>query len=164
MNFHTLTQWDTLLSPPCWFLQASLPSQRISSHLPDISLLVFIWRWHFWTHIGAWLARSNELLSEWGLPWISQPLFFLIYFTLFYSRTVDLQCCINFCCTSKWLSYVCAHIHTHIYIFFFIFFSIIWKGYLIFFLMLYSRTLLFIHSICDSLHLLTLLQHSYQMK
>lgn len=58
-------------------------SKHLSLHPPDISLLVFIWRWYFWTHIGAWLARSNELLSEWGLPWISQPLSFLIYSFLF---------------------------------------------------------------------------------
>ena len=33
--------------------------------------------------------------------------FFLIYF---YWSIVDLQCCINYCCTVKSLSYICIHI------------------------------------------------------
>ena len=37
----------------------------------------------------------------------------------FYLSTVDLQCCINFCCTAKWFHF------TYVYIFFFIFFSIL---------------------------------------
>ena len=38
------------------------------------------------------------------------PFFF---FFLIDSSTVDLQCCVNFCCTVKWLSFIHTHIHTH---------------------------------------------------
>ena len=64
---------------------------------------------------------------------------------------VDLQHCANFCYTAKWLSY------THTYRFFFkkYYFSL-WfiPGDWTYFSVLYSRTL-FIHSQCDSWHLLT---------
>ena len=36
-------------------------------------------------------------------------------FKKFYWSTVDLQCCVNFCCIAKWLSY--TYIHIYIYSF-----------------------------------------------
>ena len=71
--------------------------------------------------------------------------------------TVDLQCYINFCYTAKWFSciyvYIYLHLHTHIHIYththtlFHILFPL-WLiiGYWIYFPVLHSRTLLFIHS------------------
>ena len=64
----------------------------------------------------------------------------------FYWSTVNLQCCIHFCCIAKWLSYI------HVYILL-NFFSIV----------VYSRivngvpwaTFWFLSSICNNLHLLT---------
>ena len=65
----------------------------------------------------------------------------------FYSSVVALQCCVNFHCTAKWLSYT--------YIFFFIYFPFWFViGYWLELLVLYSRTLLFIHPRYSSLHLL----------
>ena len=36
------------------------------------------------------------------------PLFFLS----FYWSIVDLQCCVNFRCTAKWICYTCTHTHS----------------------------------------------------
>ena len=44
-------------------------------------------------------------------------MFLAFFFYLFYSSTVDVLCCVNFCCIAKWFSYM------HIYIFFQILFS-----------------------------------------
>ena len=70
---------------------------------------------------------------------------------IFNWSVVDLQCYVNFCYTTK---YSAKHTHTHIL--FFIFFSL-WfiPGHWILFLVLHSRTLLSIHSIHNTLLLLT---------
>ena len=39
-----------------------------------------------------------------------------------HTHIVDLQCCVNSCCTAKWLSYTHTHTHTHIYILYYIIF------------------------------------------
>ena len=69
---------------------------------------------------------------------------------IFYWCAVDLQCCAHLSCTAEWLSY------THRYIFFKIFFSImVYSRRLDRVPALCRRTLLFIHSKCNSLHLPT---------
>ena len=40
----------------------------------------------------------------------------IIYFLkqfFFIWRMIDLQCCVNFCCTRNWISYTQTHVHTH---------------------------------------------------
>ena len=72
--------------------------------------------------------------------------FFLFCFS-FYWSIVDLQHCVNFCCTAKWLSYTYIHI-----LFLYSFPLRLIPGCWILFPMLFSRTLLFIHPICNTLH------------
>ena len=58
----------------------------------------------------------------------------------------------NFCCTGKGLSYICTYICLYIYSCSYSFPLRFITGYWIYFSMLYSRTLLFIHPIYNSWH------------
>ena len=71
----------------------------------------------------------------------------LIYFFFNWSM-VDVQCCVNFCSTAKWFSYIDVHYFQYSFPLSFII------GYWIWFPVLCGRTLLFIQSIYKSLHLL----------
>ena len=71
-----------------------------------------------------WVSRLHVtsqlcILIDFKLYFIF-PVFFYcdIFFHFLNWSIVDLQCCVNFCCTAEWFSY------TYIYTFFFIFFSI----------------------------------------
>ena len=68
--------------------------------------------------------------------------------SFFYWSIVDLQSCVNFCCTAKWFSYI------YVYIFYIPFHYGLSQDIEYSFPVIYSRTLLFIHSIYNSLHLL----------
>lgn len=81
----------------------ALPSLRVSPHLADWSVLVFVWRCYLWIQIEAWLSNPNELLSE-G-QW------------LFWSRHLLLLVCQLFYVTSRtprvlWLLFIilCCHL------------------------------------------------------
>ena len=73
-----------------------------------------------------------------------------ILFLFFNWSRVDLQCCDDLCYTARWLSY------THVDILFLYSFpSWFITGYWVLFPVLYIRTVLFIYSKCNSLHLPT---------
>ena len=76
----------------------------------------------------------------------------------FYWNITDLQGCINFYCAAKWFI-LCIFLYIHsLLLYYFLLWFII--KYLIYFSILKCRTLLFIHSIYKSLHLLTPTSHS----
>ena len=68
---------------------------------------------------------------------------------------VDLQCCVNFFCTAKWLSYTYIYSLSYSFPLWFV------TGYWLSFPVLYSRTLLFMHPLCNSLPLLIPNSHSF---
>ena len=78
----------------------------------------------------------------------------LIFFVFFNWSIVDLQCCVNYCCTAKWFS-LYIYIYTHYFLYFFA--IIVYHIILNIILMLYNRTLLFIHSLYKSLHKITII-------
>ena len=53
--------------------------------------------------------RSSNLLPTWKET-SEESLFF--HFLIFCWSWVDLKCCDNFCCTKKWFSDSCTHIHS----------------------------------------------------
>ena len=139
--FHSVAYTDSKHS---WFFPFPCSTSSLSAslvHSPQIF------------HICPFLQLSY--FSPPPLP-LHAPILlaWVIFFHLFYWSRVDSQYCVNFCCTAKWLSY--THIPSFSYSF------PLWFiiGYWIEFPVLYSRTLLFIHPIHTSLHLLIPNSHS----
>ena len=120
-------------------------SQQPMSHLLSFKVSWFFKKW--WpgpasSNCYHWLSATNLLL----LYSLFDPFHLFIFKNLFYWSIVYLQC-VNFCCTAKWV--------IHIYAFSYSFPLWFLTGYWIQVPVLYSRTLLFIHPIHNSLHLLT---------
>ena len=96
--------------------------------------------------VMMWFALSTLSVCVQRHRMMSSFLVFEFVIVIYWS-IVDLQHCVHFCYTEERLSY------THIYIFFNILFHYGLSQDLIQYPVLYSRTL-FIHSECNSLHLL----------
>ena len=130
----------------------------VSSLAKAICEMLFIYSFHHHVTSGAPVTvqpvrtqqQMRHVVTE--LPLVSEMLSGQCLFTNFNFHIVDLQCCINFCCTARWFSYT----HTHICRFFLYSFPL-WfiTGCWIWLSVVYSGTLLFIHSTYKSLHLLT---------
>jgi len=103
---------------------------------------------------------THSSILAWRIPWTKEPsrlqnigLQRVGHDWSDLTHLADSQYCVKFCCTAKWL-----HIYStviHIYNFFYSFSLWSLTEYWIQFPVLYSRTLLFIQSRYNSLHLLT---------
>ena len=51
------------------------------------------------------LLRVTQLIMIWTEGLWNMNVTFFFHFYVFIWSTVELQCCVNYCCTAKWLSY-----------------------------------------------------------
>ena len=100
--------------------------------------------------------HTNQRNSSANFPGYNSKYFILFYFStakhfiyfliIFYWSIVDLQCCISFCYTAKWISYTYTYIHS-----FLDSFPIqVITEYWVEFPVLYSRSLLVVYFIYSS--------------
>ena len=84
---------------------------------------IFIYYWYIWVIELNWTERiylekemaTHSSILAWKIPWRaavhrvskSQP---WLSSWAHYWCIVDFQCCVNFCCTAKWLSYTRVYI------------------------------------------------------
>ena len=96
----------------------------------------------------------NFISNIWKIAFLNMNVFhqkygyIILFFSFLNWSIVDLQCW-NFFCRAKWFSYAYIYILFHI-----LFHYGLLQDTECIVPVLYSRTLLFIHSICNSLHLL----------
>ena len=109
-------------------------------------------------HQWSQLALGGVSVEEWSQFQIATDLLACVrvrilllqitFFNYFYWRIVDLQCCVIFCCSAKWINYIYTYIHS------FRFYShIVITEYWVEFPVLYSRSLLVIYFIYNSVYM-----------
>ena len=116
---------------------------HIISYVMKIILLIFLNHWKCKNHFNLWAIKKKQ---AWGFDlWtiVCWPLYYsgtpgrnwdpqvevirrefwapvkewsFFFFNLFYWSTVDLQCCVNFCCIAKWFSYTYMYVLFHIFL------------------------------------------------
>ena len=64
---------------------------------------------HIWVHINP-ISQKADMQTIQNIFFPEKSGFFF-HSLKFYWRTVDLQCCDNFCCIARWLNYTSIHTH-----------------------------------------------------
>ena len=102
----------------CYFAKHWLWSNLFSGDTIFLEMYIWIFPRIYLFHVSS-LPLTQKRCSFFFLIWrLSTVLLFLFFFPI----TVDLQYSVNFCCTAKWLIYMCVCIYIYIYIYIYIFF------------------------------------------
>ena len=114
------------ISYPAYGILSKQPEQRNTG--PTLSMLLFPllapnfypsavpsaqgWASENDFHFALKATERGDPLRPGGTWSYITLLFFFLSFKKFYWSRVDLQGCVHFCCSTKWLSYICTHVRS----------------------------------------------------